>query len=130
MQEAVDVLGAVTDRGSIAQLFLEADIFVLPSYLGEAQPLTIIEALSSGTPAVVVDERAMPDMIQGSRCGRVVPPWNPEAIAQAVTELADPATWRSCSSNARSRFESAYECSHVDGLWNQLIRSTTPKEQA
>ncbi len=119
--ESVRHLGPVTDRSEIRRLHREADILVLPSYLGEAQPLSIIEALCAGTPAIVADDGGMPAMIDFEKAGRVVPPRSPESIRDAILELSDRETWKRCSQHARMKFLSTFSTDQVQRAWIELI---------
>ena len=119
--ESVRNVGIVSDRSHVKHLFLTSDIFVLPSYLRESQPLAIAEALSTGTPSIVADDGGMPAMIENGRAGRVIPAQNPEAICIAVEELSDPAIWQECSRKARQIYSSRFDVASVRDKWIRLI---------
>lgn len=119
--DSVRHLGPVTDRAEIKKLHLEADLLVLPSYLGEAQPLSIIEALCAGTPAIVADDGGMPAMIDFEKAGRVVPPRSPESIRDAILELSARETWTRCSRHARTKYLSTFSTDEVRRAWIELI---------
>ncbi len=128
VSESVKHVGPVTDRSDVKRLHLEADLFVLPSYLGEAQPLSIIEALCAGTPTIVADDGGMPEMIDHGRAGRVVPRRNPESIRDAILELTDPECWTQCSRHARTKYRSTYGTDQIQRTWIELI-ADVDKEQ-
>lgn len=51
-------------------------------------PLKLFETLACGVPVIVSDFPGQADLIRNCRCGRVVPPDAPKALAMAVAELA------------------------------------------
>lgn len=54
-------------------------------------PLKLFESLACGVPVIVSDWPGMADFVREHRCGVVVPPGDPEALARAVAQLvADP----------------------------------------
>jgi glycosyltransferase involved in cell wall biosynthesis len=58
-------------------------------------PLKLFEMMACGTPVVASDFPGMADLVRAGPCGRVVPPGDAEALAQAVAELArDPESAR------------------------------------
>jgi glycosyltransferase involved in cell wall biosynthesis len=52
-------------------------------------PLKLYESMASGVPVVVSDLPFQSDLVRDVECGLVVPLGNPEALAQAVAELAE-----------------------------------------
>lgn len=50
-------------------------------------PLKVFEALACGVPVIVTDFPGMSDLVRNGRCGLVVPPGNPKALAEAVAYL-------------------------------------------
>lgn len=83
-------------RGQVLQEELdcaydEADLFVLPSErVGtafEGLGLVYLEALARGLPAVGCLESGAEDVIQDGVNGRLVPPGNPEKLAEAVASV-------------------------------------------
>ena len=116
--------GLLQKRSEIGERHLAADLFVLPSWLREAQPLSIMEAMAAGTPCVVADDGGMPDMIGSggdSAAGLVVSARKPSALADAVRSLATPEAWHTAAVNARQQFEERFAPDVVDGAWDALI---------
>ncbi|MFQ5572182.1 MAG: glycosyltransferase family 4 protein, partial [Rhodothermales bacterium] len=117
--------GGLSDRTQIKDLYLNADVFLLPSYYPtEAQPITIIEALNAGTPVITTRHSGIPDMVRDGQEALFVPPRAPDAIAGAVRHLADAATWVSFSRNARRRFQMRFSPVAVRRLWEMLLKGT------
>ncbi len=125
LRDVVTHHGGVSDRAQIKALYLDADVFLLPSYYPtEAQPVSIIEALNAGTPVVVTRHSGIPDMVREHKDALFVPPQTPDAIADAVHQLADDATWNAFSQHARQRFQARFSPEAVRRQWLDLIRET------
>ncbi len=73
-------------RKDIGKLMNLASVFVLPS-LREGFPQTIVEAYSCGVPVVATAVGGVPDILKDWENGFVIPPRDPDAIAQAVNTL-------------------------------------------
>ncbi len=114
--------GAVSDRQAMRALHRNADVLVLPTwYRNEAQPLAIIEALNAGTPVISTPYRAIPDMVANGTEGYLVPPRDPEAIAEALQKLCDIECWTRMSIQARQRFENAFAPERVREKWLKVV---------
>ncbi len=69
------------------RLLREADLFLFPTqYLGENQPVNLIEAMSFGVPIVTTRWRSLPEMLPENYPG-LVADQNPEALAVAILEV-------------------------------------------
>ncbi|MDZ8050453.1 MAG: glycosyltransferase family 4 protein [Aulosira sp. ZfuVER01] len=73
------------ERKDIAQLTAALDIAASASAYGEAFPLIVAEAMAAGVPCTVTDVGDSGWVID--KTGRVVPPKNPQALADAWKEL-------------------------------------------
>jgi glycosyltransferase involved in cell wall biosynthesis/peptidoglycan/xylan/chitin deacetylase (PgdA/CDA1 family) len=62
------------------------DVFALPS-LTEGIPLALLEAMAVSVPVVASDVGGIPEVVNSPACGRLVPPGDPCALEQALTEL-------------------------------------------
>jgi glycosyltransferase involved in cell wall biosynthesis len=81
----VRFLGFRRDIRYVLQAF---DIFVLPS-LKEGLPLTMIEAMAEGRPTVASAVDGIPTFVHHERTGLLVPPKDPEKLADALIRLLD-----------------------------------------
>ena len=64
----------------------KADIFCLPSYR-EGVPSALLEACSSGLPIVTTDVPGCRDVVTDGLNGLLIPPRNPQALADALEKL-------------------------------------------
>jgi len=70
-----------------AALYREADLFLFPTrYLGENQPVNLIEAMAFGLPIVTTRWRSLPEMLPENYPG-LVNDQNPEAIAAIILKV-------------------------------------------
>ena len=74
-------------------------IFVSSS-VREGQPVALLEAMAAGLPSVVTAVGGVPDTLADGVEGIVVPPENPEALADGIQRLLDSAELRSCYGRA------------------------------
>lgn len=78
------------ERSDIPDILRGLDLFVLPS-LGEGISNTILEAMASGLPVVATRVGGNPELVEVGNTGLLVPPCNPEAMADAILSyLLDP----------------------------------------
>jgi glycosyltransferase involved in cell wall biosynthesis len=104
----------------------QAALLVHPSSgLGDAVPTVIKESMACGTPVVASNVAGIPELLDGGRCGMLVPPQNAQALADAIKALlADPAMRRTYAEKARKYAEEKFD------LWQNgqglatVIRST------
>jgi D-inositol-3-phosphate glycosyltransferase len=84
----VRIPGFVREDRRLASAFREARLFVLPSEY-EAFGLVLLEALAQGTPAVASRVGGIPEFLEDGKAGRLVPPNDPPALAEALVALWD-----------------------------------------
>jgi colanic acid/amylovoran biosynthesis glycosyltransferase len=93
-------------------------VAVLPSVVtpaGELEgiPVFLIEALACGVPAIGTDSGGIPELL-GDGAGLVVPPGDPEALAEALASLAsDPARRDRLVERGRQRVEQEFSVEEV-----------------
>jgi glycosyltransferase involved in cell wall biosynthesis len=78
----------VIAAGSMQELYAEHDIFVFPSLM-EGLPSVLLEAMASGMPVITAETCGMPDMVQDSFNGLLVPPADATALENAIAKLAE-----------------------------------------
>ena len=88
LQGCVHFLG---DVAAVAAVYAAADLLVVPSW---AEPFgrVVIEALAAECPVVATAAGGIPEILTHGEDGWLVPPRDPEALAEGITTLlADPA---------------------------------------
>jgi glycosyltransferase involved in cell wall biosynthesis len=85
--DGVRFVGAV-DHPALSKLCDAADVFVNSSVL-DNQPVSVLEAFAAGLPVVSTPPGDIPAMVRGGEAGVLVPPGDPEAMAEAITRLLE-----------------------------------------
>lgn len=121
----VRCLGRVADDRVLAGVYACADLVAVPSR-EDNLPSTAMEALACGRPAVGFGIGGLPDMIEHGLNGALAPPFDVEALADAVAwVLADGARWRALSAAARARVERDFtlevQASRYLALYRQVL---------
>ncbi len=120
LHELADRLGLTEDlvytgfRDDVARVLSALDVFVLASVL-ESCPVAILEAMAMQVPVVATDVGAVSEMVLHGRTGFVVPPREPDAIAEAVMRylhMPDEQV-RQMMEAARQRVESEYSVGKI-----------------
>ena len=124
LEGAVRFLGACRDFVSYLQ---QADAFLLPSET-ESFGVAALEALSAGVPVFGYDVGGLPELVTQD-VGRLVEPFNVEALAGAVLEtLGDSARHAAQRQGARKRVLEHYRAGpaverYEVYLWDMLSRA-------
>lgn len=84
LQDDVHFLGW---RNDVDQLLADSDLLVLPSIAYECLPYSILEAMGRGLPVVATDLAGIPEEVIDGVTGRVVPPADADALAQAIRDV-------------------------------------------
>ena len=74
-------------RRDIPEVMAALDVLVLPSIRSEAIPQVIPQALAVGTPVVASTVGGSPELIRDGENGRLVPPGDARALADAIIAL-------------------------------------------
>jgi glycosyltransferase involved in cell wall biosynthesis len=73
-------------RDDMPDLYSLMDIFVLPS-LTEGLPMALLEAMAARKPIVATSVGEVPHVLKEGKAGILVPPGNPDALADALLSL-------------------------------------------
>lgn len=76
------------DRGTLADLYADADLFVFPSPT-ETCGLVALEALASGLPVIGADAGGSSDNLREGITGRIMEAGSASAFAEAIVQLAE-----------------------------------------
>jgi phosphatidylinositol alpha-mannosyltransferase len=82
----IRVLGKVNDARKREEL-ARADVLCAPSLRGESFGMVLTEAFAAGTPVVASDIAGYRDVVRDGVDGVLVPPANPQALAEALRDL-------------------------------------------
>ncbi len=87
----------------LAEWYARASVFVMPSYY-ETFGISVIEAMAFGLPVVASNAGGLPEVVQDNVTGILVPPKDPDALADAIVRLLrDPALRRRLGNAGRER---------------------------
>jgi len=100
---SVQFWGYVPHGEVLNQLITQAEVFVLPS-LSEGVPKVLLEVMAKGLPVVATKVGGIPDIITHNHNGLVIPPRNPQALAEAIKMLLDNDQLRSRIASGAFRF--------------------------
>jgi glycosyltransferase involved in cell wall biosynthesis len=109
LQSLVDKLG-ITDlvefidhvpQNRLVNYFSSALATVLCS-LTEGFPLSLVESMATGTPFIATPVGAIPDLVDQTKAGIIVPVGDAKALADAIRKLVDDKkTWAEMSTRGR-----------------------------
>lgn len=122
--QQIHFIGLVGDQSEKWRLIREASILVFPStYPFEAQPLTILEAFSVGTPVVAYDVGGIKDILSDSENGSLLPRGNRTALSETVRGyLLDPEKRRSLSAVAKQIYDSRFGRESYIRAWSRVLK--------
>jgi glycosyltransferase involved in cell wall biosynthesis len=99
-----------------------ADLVTLPSYR-EGCPNVVIEALAAGRPVVATDVGGIPELMD-STCGRLVPPQDVPALADALDQTLSQ-TWSAAAISSRHSRSWANVAADLHEVLNDALTPTT-----
>ena len=127
--DAVHVLG---HREDIPEILAASDLVVDASYAGLGLTGSLREALAVETPVIGTNLEGHPELILEGETGLLVPPRNPDALAQAVLRmLENPTRARAMARAGRKRVEAHFSMAEriqrtealYERLWAARARS-------
>jgi glycosyltransferase involved in cell wall biosynthesis len=92
LDENFSFLGYI-GRDELLRLYQNAMVYVLPSYY-EGLPTTLLEAMACGTPTVATNVPGNSEVVSDGITGFLVPPRNPEELADAILKILSNDTLR------------------------------------
>jgi len=125
LMQAPEFAAAVTQLGFVSghekiRILREADLFCFPTqYLGENQPVNLIEAMAFGLPIVTTRWRSLPEMLPPEYPG-LVNGQDPEEIADALLKMAGDETSEQLRKIFLSRFSSEQHLASLAGALRDL----------
>jgi glycosyltransferase involved in cell wall biosynthesis len=104
-ERAVRIVAPTPD---IVGLLRDCDVFVQPS-LREGLPQAMLEAMAAGKPVVATDVSSHAVVLDGGRCGALVDPLDPIALADAMLAvIADPDSAAAMARRGQERVRDHY----------------------
>ena len=117
LQQSVTFLGV---RKDIPELLSLIDIFVMAS-TSEGLPMVLLEAMAAGKPVVATRVGDIPNVVEHGVSALIVPPADPEALADAVeTLLLDAALRDRLGSNARQKVVADYSAQKMARAYTKV----------
>lgn len=105
------------------EAFRRCGLFVLPS-LSEGLPVALLEAMAWGRPILATRVGGVPDVVGDGTEARIVPPGDPDLLAEAMRQLlADPDGRLRLGQAARQRALTLNEeevCGRLDAIYREL----------
>jgi phosphatidylinositol alpha-mannosyltransferase len=98
----VRVLGKVDDQRKRAEL-QAADVLCAPSLRGESFGMVLTEAFAAGTPVIASNIAGYRDVVRDGVDGLLVPPADPQALAEALRDLWEEPEQRAEMARAAAR---------------------------
>jgi len=121
-QPGVKVMGVVRDRQRVGRLLEDASLFVMTS-LRDASPGVIREAMIKKLPCVASAVDGIPEMVVDGETGRLVPPQDPERLAEVLIELLqDEAELRRMGENGYQRALELFDWDKVGAKINECLQ--------
>lgn len=118
----VAVLG---HRDDVPEILTASDVVVDASWAGLGLTGSLREALACGRPVIGTALAGMPELIEDGRTGLLVPPRDPDALAQAILKLAADPAWRADIGRAGrervvTRFSLDAKLTRTEALYRRL----------
>jgi len=112
-------------RSNIQDFMAAFEITVVPS-VEEPLGLVALESLAAGTPVVAADTGGLPEIVHHRKSGLIVPPKNPDALADAIIELAnDPARRKEMGQHGKQFVFQAFDPSRLTDQVENVYRAVT-----
>ncbi len=117
--DAVAFLGG---RDDVPGLLAAADVFAWPALPLEGFGIALAEAMAAGLPVVATAVPACREVLQEGRCGLLVTPGDPAALAAGLAEvLAAPAAAAGRAAAARERARRDYGVAAMAGAYARCL---------
>lgn len=124
MSERIRVVGAV-DPVSRPLLLAASDILLFPStYPYEAQPLSVVEAMSAGMPVVAYSIGGLPDLVTSGSTGQLIEVGDEDAMFTALEALIlDSDRLEGQSAAALEEHARHHSPAAFSAAWDDLLRA-------
>ncbi len=121
LEARVHLLG---HREDVAEILGGLDLVVSASTAAEGIPQALLQALAMRRLVVASDFGGIPEVIRPGETGWLVPPGDPDALAEAIVEaLADRGGAERMGKQGRALVEAGYSLQHMGERMEELYRS-------
>lgn len=108
------------ERLDVAGFFSAADIYCMSS-LSEGLPMSLLQAMSVGLPAIVTNVGGMAEVVRNSNAGLTTVVGDPGAMADAIVQLAsDPEHRRALAKNASDAYRQNFTLERMEASYMEL----------
>lgn len=119
---------------NVAEWLTAFDVIVLPSLFGEGLPLSVLEGMAHGLPAIVTDTEGNRNCLRDGREGYLVPPKNAALLGERLVQLLQsPALrgemGRAAHTRAREKFSIETMLAAYGSLFEELA-ANHPRRKA
>ena len=121
MINSIRFLGAVPYE-MMPAVYAASDIVVIPSLM-EATSLAALEAIASGLPIIASDVGGLSDLLTGKEAGILVPPANPQALAEAIHIFVNDEGHIARMGKAAETMASSYSWDKIASLTEEVYES-------
>ncbi|MEW5959322.1 MAG: glycosyltransferase, partial [Chloroflexota bacterium] len=127
LERKVKFIGPVDDR-TLTAYYQASDLLILPStYRSEAFGLVMLQAQACGLPVICSDLPGLSTVNTG-QTGRLVPPGQPAALAQAINDLlARPALRQQLGQAGQEQVQKFYRADLMSRRIEQVYNDLTPR---
>jgi phosphatidylinositol alpha-mannosyltransferase len=108
----VDFVGRVA-QADLPRYYASCDLYVSPALGGESFGIVLLEAMAAGAPIVASDLPGYRSVARDGVQGRLVPPGDPQALAEAIAALLEHPTLRDAMGAEGRRTARDYDWSVV-----------------
>lgn len=131
LQSMVDLRQHV-DHSAIPSLLKQSHVIVLPSFMeGETFPLSLLEGMLMGLPAIGTRWFGIPSIIKDGETGFVVTPRNSGELAAAIEKfVVDPQLYPRLSAQARQRAQNFFTGEKVSATYHSLYSEEAGVQKA
>jgi len=111
-------------RRDLPNVYADLDVVVISSD-NEGTPASLIEAMATGCPVVATRVGGVPDLIADGVTGRLVPPGDPMALANALlARFREPERARQMADLARHQVLERHQASRLVADIDELYRAS------
>jgi teichuronic acid biosynthesis glycosyltransferase TuaC len=113
----VKIIGSVPE---VKYWYRMADYYILPTY-SEGLPLTLLEALATGIPAISTAVGGIPEVINKPIIGKLIQPKDSNALVEALEEMMNTKFERKAVSESILEFDLKVQTERMYQLYKELI---------